>query len=215
MHPVKKENLYENKAHGSLLFPFQHYEMFTDSCSIFVPCHWHDETEISLCAEGQAELLLDGVKHLLTPDDLFFINSRQLHQYTCLTRRLAYYTYVFPLGSLEFRSEDLTQTSLIGPLQSRELCFPTKLSPQHPAYSAVRRLFEQIIQVNETQSEGFQLLTKAYLYEIIGLLAANNLFTGRSIPLKDMDTCKKILLYIKDHYQERITVSMISSYLCM
>ena len=57
---MAKNNLYENRLHGDLLFPFQHYTMTTTTCNIFVPYHWHKEIEIILLTKGEVELLLDG-----------------------------------------------------------------------------------------------------------------------------------------------------------
>ena len=76
---MTKENLYEKKLHGDLLFPFQHYTMVTDSCNIFVPYHWHKEIEIILVMEGEVELLLDGNKQLLKKGDIIFVNPETVH----------------------------------------------------------------------------------------------------------------------------------------
>lgn len=185
---MTKENLYEKKLHGDLLFPFQHYTMVTDSCNIFVPYHWHKEIEIILVMEGEVELLLDGNKQLLKKGDIIFVNSGQLHQYTSLTRRLVYYAYVFPMDSLKFEDEDITQTTIIEPLCQQELCFPTVLPRTSSCYERVHQLIRSIICSNEKQEESFQLLTKAYLYEMIGLLSQNGLLTRQLNPSRELTT---------------------------
>jgi len=212
---LTREKLYENTTRGDLLFPFQHYEMTTDNCNIFVPYHWHDETEIILVMEGQVALLLDGVNYLLDEGDIAFINAKQLHQFTSLTSKLVYYAYVFPMGSLQFSKEDITQTSILEPLFRQELCFPPTLSQTAACYASVRDLIRQIISSNERHEESYQLLTKAYLYEIIGLLSQNNLLTRKLRPSRELDTCRRILLYIQEHYAEPISIRSISAYLCM
>ena len=212
---MTKENLYEKKLHGDLLFPFQHYTMVTDSCNIFVPYHWHKEIEIILVMEGEVELLLDGNKQLLKKGDIIFVNSGQLHQYTSLTKRLIYYAYVFPMDFLKFEDEDITQTTIIEPLCQQELCFPTVLPRTSSCYERVHQLIRSIICSNEKQEESFQLLTKAYLYEMIGLLSQNGLLTRQLNPSRELTTYRKILLYIQEHYQDRITVADISDHLCM
>ncbi len=210
-----KENLYEDAVRGDLLFPFQHYEMTTDNCGIFVPYHWHEETEIILVMEGQVALLLDGNHYLLKEGDIAFINSRQLHQFTSQTPRLVYYAYVFPVDSLLFAKEDITQTSILDPLSGRELCFPPVMNDNAACYASVRDLIRKIILSNERQEESYQLLTKAYLYEIIGLLSQNGLLARKPGSSRELDTCRKIILYIKEHYAEPVSVSCISASLCM
>lgn len=212
---MPNENLYENRLHGDLLFPFQHYTMVTDTCNIFVPYHWHEEIEIILVMEGQVELLLDGSKQIFSAGDIIFVNSRQLHQYTSLTDRLVYYAYVFPMDSLKFQDEDITQTSIIEPLSRQELCFPMTISHSSSCYEKIHSLIQAIIHTNEKQEECFQLLTKAYLYEVIGLLSRNGLLTRQLKPSKELDTYRRILLYLQEHYHEKIAVADISGHLCM
>lgn len=210
-----KETLHENRLHRNVLFPFEHYDMFTSTRSIFVPYHWHEEIEIILVTRGKVELLLDGKKLLLIPGDIVFVNSGQLHQYTSLEEITAYNAYIFPLSGLKFGHEDITQTTVIGPVCSGKLCFPTRLPREHAVYPSIRNLIEKIIEVNNKQSSSFPLLTKAYLYEIIALLYENKLLTRQVTVPKDTDTCRQILSYIQEHYQEKIAVPDIAKCMCM
>ena len=158
-----KENLYENRLRGNILFPFQHYDMYTNTGNIFVAYHWHEDVEIILVTRGKVELLIDGRKLLLLPGDIVFVNSGQLHQYTSLEEITAYNAYVFPLSLLKFDHEDITQTALMEPICNGQLCFPTQLSKDHEIYPLIRSLIEKIILVNNRQNPGYPLLTKAYL----------------------------------------------------
>lgn len=209
------DSLHENRLHGSLTFPFQHYTMAAEPDRIFVPCHWHDETEIVLMKHGQVELLLDGNKHVLSAGDIAFINSQQLHQYSSITSTALYYAYVFPLDALRFQRDDVTMSSLITPLCSHELGFPAILSPESPCFQEVSSLIQKIIFSSEKKEEYYQLCTKAYLYEIICLLARNGLLRQYPSTFRQSDMCRQILLYIQKHYSRRITVADISKELGM
>lgn len=210
-----REHLHENRIHRNVLFPFEYYDMYTNSGSIFVHYHWHEEIEIILVTQGKVELLLDGQKLLLLPGDIVFVNSGQLHQYTSLEEITAYHAYVFPLSALKFAHEDITQTTVINPLCHGKLCFPMQISKEHDVYPVIRPLIEKIFAVNNRQSTGYSLLTKACLYEIIALLYENKLLTKQVSVPKDTDTCRQILSYIQEHYQEKITVPEIAKCMCM
>lgn len=212
---MPSDSLHENRIHGKLTFPFQHYTMTTAAEQIFVPCHWHDETEIVLMKQGKVELLLDGEKFLLSKGDIAFINSQQLHQYSSITSAAFYYAYVFPLDSLCFQNDDITMSSLIAPLCSHELGFPTPLTEKTVCYKEVSSLIQKIISSCEKQEDCYQLLCKAYLYEIICLLSRNGLLRQHFSTFKQSDMCRQILSYIREHYHERITVAEISKNLCM
>ena len=210
-----KENLYENRLRGNVLFPFQHYDMYTSTANIFVAYHWHDEAEIILVTRGQLELLLEGHKMILTSGDIVFINSGQLHQYTSLTEVTAYNAYVFPPSALQFEQEDITQTTIIAPICNGNLCFPTLLPKEHKLYPIIRSLIEKILDVNDRQTGNYPLLTKAYLYEIIAHLYEHKLLTRQIAIPKATDTCRQILSYIQTHYQDKIAVPDIARCMCM
>ncbi len=209
------DSLHENRLHGSLAFPFQHYTMATAPDRIFVPCHWHDEAEIILMKQGQVELLLDGSRHILSAGDIAFVNSQQLHQYSSISSAVLYYAYVFSLDALRFLNDDITMSSLISPLCSHELDFPAILPRECSCFREIYSLIGKIIFSSEKKEEYYQLSTKAYLYEIICLLARNGLLRQHSSTNKQSDMCRRILLYIQQHYHERITVAEISKDLCM
>lgn len=209
------DSLHENRLHGSLTFPFQHYTMATAPDRIFVPCHWHDETEIVLMKQGQVELLLDGNRHILSAGDIAFINSQQLHQYSSISSAVLYYAYVFSLDALRFQNDDVTMSSLIAPLCSHELGFPAILPPECSCFHEVYSLIGKIIFSSEKKEEYYQLSAKAYLYEIICQLARNGLLRQQSTTYKQSDLCRRVLLYIQGHYNERITIAEISRNLCM
>ncbi len=189
------DSLHENRLHGSLAFPFQHYTMATAPDRIFVPCHWHDETEIILMKQGQVELLLDGSRHILSAGDIAFVNSQQLHQYSSISSAVLYYAYVFSLDALRFLNDDITMSSLISPLCSHELDFPAVLPRECPCFREVYSLIGKII--------------------FSSLLARNGLLRQHSSTNKQSDMCRRILLYIQEHYSERISVAEISKNLCM
>ena len=111
-----KEALREDLERGTKLFPFQHYRTQDLNGKIFISYHWHTETEIIYCLSGQIDLLLDGREYSVQAGDICFANSGPLHQITSHTPGTIYYSYVFPLSSLDFLLCDDSQNLFLTPL---------------------------------------------------------------------------------------------------
>ncbi|NLL79007.1 MAG: AraC family transcriptional regulator [Clostridiales bacterium] len=202
-----KSKLRENLQRGTKLFPFQHYRCQDSNGHIFIPYHWHPETEIIYCMTGCIQLLLDGVEYTLKPGDICFANSGQLHQITSDTVGTIYYSYVFPLNSLDFLLSDDSQNLCLDPLKKNRR-FPEQLPKTCSCYRQIRAEILEIISINEKQFTGFQLQTKAALYKIISHLYRENLFLSRNTketPLSSKsEDIRSLLIYLQDHFSEKI-----------
>lgn len=202
-----KEALREDLERGTKLFPFQHYRTQDLNGKIFISYHWHTETEIIYCLSGQIDLLLDGREYSVQAGDICFANSGQLHQITSHTPGTIYYSYVFPLSSLDFLLCDDSQNLFLTPLHKNRR-FPERLEKSSPAYAPVQKEILEIITCNEEKTPGFQLQTKAALYKMIVCLYQEGLFvpgTTKETPLSSKsEEIRSLLLYLQEHYKETI-----------
>lgn len=198
----------ETVLRGTSLFPFQHYHMSNAAGDLFVPYHWHSETEIIYMLEGSLTLSVGGQDDLLSPGDICFINSGEPHQFASSDPAARYYAYVFPLESLYFQQEDSSQTQFLTPLGLKRL-FPRRLPADSPVNAALASHILEIIRINETKETAYELGTKAELYHIISLLVREHLF----LELADKKEAashsrsrdvRTLLLYIQNHYGEKI-----------
>lgn len=226
----KNKNLRETRLRGNAAFPFELYEMRTALTPIFVDYHWQEDMEILRVESGAVELLLDGKEYCLHAEDIAFINPGQLHRLKGLTPDTAYYAYVFPLEALLFEQEDSAQLKLLRPLINGSAGFPTiptdagfsknrmptdtgfsqGMMPTDTDFSQeILHKIDAVISLNKCRPLGYELLTKAYLLEIIALFGGKGCFV-ECHPPKLSDICKEILLYIQNNYAEKISVRDIS-----
>lgn len=197
--------LQESWMRGSVDFPFQMYDMRTEGELITVPCHWHEEVEIVRMEAGGLAVRVDEEEALLYPGDVAFVNAGQLHQMKAVSRDTRYHAYVFPLMALLFEREDLAQINLLRPLLENRLGFPLLLSGEGVLASQVRRRMDDIIAWDQSRPVGYEILIKAGLLEIICILAGQNCLVEYHTR-RESDVCKDILLYIQEHYREKIAV---------
>lgn len=202
------EDLRETRLRGNVSFPFELYEMKTDGALIYVDCHWQDEMEILRVEQGGVALLVDGTETLLHAGDIAFIDPGQVHQMEGLTQDTMYYAYVFPIRALLFEQEDLAQVKLLRPLLDNQIGFPTVL-PKGILHDRIRDKIDAIIEWNQSRPVGYEILTKAGLLEIICMLGQQNCFIQYHFT-RQSDVCKAILLYIQEHYREKITIADIA-----
>lgn len=199
------EDFRETRLRGNVDFPFELYEMKTEGALIYVDCHWQEEVEILRVEEGGLALLVDGTETLLYSGDIAFVNPGQMHQMKGLTKDTMYYAYVFPVEALLFEKEDLAQAKLLRPLLENQIGFPVVLSDREALAHRIRDKVDAIIAWNKSRPVGYEILTKAGLLEIICILGQQDCFIEYH-STRQNDVCKEILLYIQDHYREKIAI---------
>ncbi len=55
---MKKQQLLENKQHGTPAFPFECFRTQTDTTDFFIPLHWHKKTELMQVHHGTCLLTI-------------------------------------------------------------------------------------------------------------------------------------------------------------
>lgn len=203
------EDFHEKRLRGNVDFPFELYEMKTEGQLIYVDCHWQDEVEILRVEDGSLALLIDGMEVQLYSGDVAFINPGQMHQMKGLTQDTMYYAYVFPMKALLFEQEDLAQIKLLRPILENQVGFPIMLPHRGALTDRVREIIDAIIACNKSRPVGYEILTKAGLLEIICILRQQDCFIQYH-STRQNDVCKEILLYIQNHYKEKIAISDIA-----
>lgn len=191
----------ENLRRGSEAYPIVLYEMPHGDTVLSAAMHWQDDVEVLSIDRGMVELTLDGSQTILRAGEAAWINPGQLHGFQALGADAHCEIFIFPLQHLLFQAEDHDQQGILRPLAEGDLGFPLHLPETGPA----RQLQQQIIALQKERPPAYEMLTKALLIQLIAHLAQAEALVPLQ-PAKHDDTCKQILLYIQQHYAEKITV---------
>lgn len=197
----------ETRLRGNVDFPFELYEMRSEGSLICVDCHWQEEVELLRVERGGLNLSVDGTQQQLYPGDIAFVNPGQMHQMKGMTRDTMYYAYVFPMKALLFEQEDLAQVKILRPLLENQMGFPTVL--RGALAGGIRDRVDAVIAWNRNRPVGYEILTKAGLLEMICILGQQDCFIEYHANRQN-DVCKEILLYIQNHYREKISIPEIA-----
>lgn len=195
----------ENRLHGSSAYPIVLYEMPHGDTPLSAAMHWQDDVEVLSVCRGQVTLTLDGTQWILDAGDAVWINPGQIHGFDAVGEDARCEVFIFPVQHLLFAWEDHDQQRFLRPLAEGRLGFPMRL----PKNSAAWQWQNQIIFLQKERPAAYEMTTKALLVQLIGWLVQQEALIPLQ-PDRHDDVCKQILLYIRQHYMEKITVPMIA-----
>ena len=230
--------LKENKPHGTKDDPFSIYHIANAKRSFQIPIHWHDEFEIIYVKSGFLTVSISGENYIGKPGDAFVVSPGNLHFMGSQTGNVDYFTFLFPLKYISFRTDDILDDKLLEPLNSGHLVISPEIE------DTVKEQCEQLVEIygakkEESQSKiTAQIKTKIILLQFIlelwkkGFIVENDTsgkntvekemvsyiqqnFTGK-ILLKEFGeqfhlSEKYISRYFKEHFH--ITISQYVTYL--
>ena len=195
--------LKENKPHGTKDDPFSTYHIENRGQSFQIPVHWHDELEIIYVKSGFLTVNISGENYIGKPGDAFVVSPGNLHFMGSQTGTVDYFTFLFPLKYIAFRSDDMLDDKLIEPLNSGHLMISPEIK------DTVKEQCEQLAgvyaaEIDESESKiTGQIKKKIILLQFIhelwkkGFIVENDT-TGRNTVEKEM------ISYIQQNYTGKI-----------
>ena len=197
--------LKENKPHGTKDDPFSTYHIENAGRSFQIPVHWHDEFEIIYVRSGFLAVSISGESYIGKTGDAFVVSPGNLHLMGSQTGTVDYYTFLFPLKYISFRTDDMLDEKLLEPLNSGHLMICPRVK------DTAKELCEQLIEIYEAkkgESESkitTQVRTKIILLQFIlemwkkGFVIENDT-SGRNTVEKEM------VSYIQQNFTGKISL---------
>ena len=195
--------LKENKPHGTKDDPFSTYHIENAGQSFQIPVHWHDELEIIYVKSGFLTVNISGENYIGKPGDAFVVSPGNLHFMGSQTGTVDYFTFLFPLKYIAFRTDDMLDDKLIEPLNSGHLMISPEIK------DTVKEQCEQLAgvyaaEIDKSESKiTSQIRKKIILLQFIhelwkkGFIVENDT-TGRNTVEKEM------VSYIQQNYMGKI-----------
>ena len=198
-------DLKENKPHGTKDDPFSMYHIWNNGRPFQIPVHWHDEFEIIYVKSGLLTVSISGESYIGKAGDAFVVSPGNLHLMGSQTGTVDYFTFLFPLKYISFRTDDMLDDKLLEPLNSGHLMINPRVK------DSAKELCEQLIDIymaenDETESKiTAQIKTKIILLQLIlemwkkGFVIENDT-SGRNIVEKEM------VSYIQQNFTGKISL---------
>ena len=195
--------LKENKPHGTKDDPFSTYHIENGGQSFQIPVHWHDELEIIYVKSGFLTVNISGENYIVKHGDAFVVSLGNLHFMGSQTGTVDYFTFLFPLKYIAFRSDDMLDDKLIEPLNSGHLMISPEIKDTvKEQCEQLARVYAAEIDKSESKITN-QIKKKIILLQFIhelwkkGYIVENDT-TGRNTVEKEM------VSYIQQNYTGKI-----------
>ncbi len=196
--------LKENRPHGTQYNPFSVYHIHNIKHSFQIPVHWHDELEIIYVKRGTLNVTIAGENYTGNEGEAFVVSQGSLHFMGSHTGDVDYYTFLFPLQFISFKTDDFYEQMIMSPLMNK------RLSICHEIGTYALDICEKLIDVcrqnlDDEQSVSVQIDTKIILMQFIqrmsecGFLIENET-SGRNNIEKEM------ISYIQQNFTDDISL---------
>ena len=198
----------EDAKHGEAFFPVQKYITWLSPAYPVVTTHWHNEAEMTLITQGHCLYQIDLVDYEVKEGDILFIPPLLLHSVSLDNEQeLLSETYVFHMNFLGGNSTNICSTRYLTPIMNQEISMPCLITPEHPAYTSLRKIIRQIHSLYDESIDGYELALKALLLQTVFLLLQYSEKKASSDNGTPSDKLKLVLDYIELHYAESIAIS--------
>lgn len=206
---LEKSKLRENTVHGDAMFPLNVYmnQQIADGRDLH--CHWHEEVEFIYIEAGEAIFNIDMETIKAKKGECILINSESIHSGYSIDKKKCYYqAVVFNLNFLSGELYDVCQSKFIDPLLKKSYKFPMLLTNSSSNNMKIIDQIKEVIDLYNKKDYGSEILIKAALLKIIGLIANNGELKGEIKSPKNykIELIKKILSYIQLNYSEKIYI---------
>lgn len=198
----------ENAKHGESFFPVQKYITRLAADYPVVTTHWHEEAELTLITKGNCFYQIDLIDYEVTEGDILFIPPLFLHSISQKNSEEFFSeTYVFHMNFLGGNSTDICSTRYLTPMMNQKFSMPCLITPEHPVYVSLKKIFNQITSLYDETVVGYELALKSLFLQVVFLLLQYSEKKTTFDTKASSDKLKSVLDYIELHYADAISIS--------
>ncbi|MBY0147762.1 AraC family transcriptional regulator [Neobacillus niacini] len=177
-----------------------------------IPLHWHDHMEWIFIKNGKARIQIDDVFVCLQKGEIAFVNSKQLHAAWMVDENTEIIAIVFNEAIVRNSGLDNTENLYFSPYLNQQLKLPNFIRKDEKHTSQIIASITNLVYEFEQKKTGYELLIKAELFRIFGLIFRNygylkQQYTNRYQKNYNLTA---LLDYLREHYHDEISVNVAS-----
>ncbi len=212
---------YRNESKEELLpdfspdFPYISSNCELDQClEGFIPWHWHREVELFYMESGSLEYYTPGGVLVFPAGSGGLINSNVLHMTKIREKQqpVAQLLQIFYPSLISGRQGSLIEQKYVSPIVTAPQLEAIPLYPHVPEHLPVLKALRGSFLISDLEY-GYEIRLRSALSDIwCGLLPlAAPLLRGKGTYAKAGDQIKTMMIYIHEHYGEKLTVAEIAA----
>lgn len=196
-------------------FPYIASQVYLDKFSgRLCPWHWHKTLELSYLESGMIEYHTPQKTILFPPGSGCLVNSNVLHMTKSCSEvhETVQFVHLFDYSLLAGESGSRIEQKYVLPLIDTPALDILPLYPDNPAHTDVLSLIRDAFFISETEF-GYEIKlreTLSKIWLILFEMAAPLLGEKKNFD-KTNDKIKQMMMYIHEHYTEKISVSQIAA----
>lgn len=207
----------ELKQHGNEQFPFLvSYQKLSEYESGSFMWHWHPEIEITYVQKGTMCYKVNHMVYHLKEGDIVFNNSGALHSGTMENQKdCAYIPVTFDSRLIYGFFQSTVNSKYVDPVIQDSMLPAICIDQSEPWHKPFREYLLRIINLDEKKPDFYELDITICLQSIWRLLLEHITYEPQASRENSLeyDRIKKILSYIEENYQNKITLNDIAGHI--
>lgn len=207
----------ELKQHGNEQFPFLvSYQKLSEYESGSFMWHWHPEIEITYVQKGTMCYKVNHTVYHLKEGDIVFNNSGALHSGTMENQKdCAYIPVTFDSRLIYGFFQSTVNSKYVDPVIQDSMLPAICIDQSEPWHKPFREYLLRIIDLDEKKPDFYELDITICLQSMWRLLLEHITYEPQASRENSLeyDRIKKILSYIEENYQNKITLNDIAGHI--
>lgn len=207
----------ELKQHGNEQFPFLvSYQKLSEYESGSFMWHWHPEIEITYVQKGTMCYKVNHMVYHLKEGDIVFNNSGALHSGTMENQKdCAYIPVTFDSRLIYGFFQSTVNSKYVDPVIQDSMLPAICIDQSEPWHKPFREYLLRIIDLDEKKPDFYELDITICLQSMWWLLLEHITYEPQASRENSLeyDRIKKILSYIEENYQNKITLNDIAGHI--
>ena len=207
----------ELKQHGNEQFPFLvSYQKLSEYESGSFMWHWHPEIEITYVQKGTMCYKVNHMVYHLKEGDIVFNNSGALHSGTMENQKdCAYIPVTFDSRLIYGFFQSTVNSKYVDPVIQDSMLPAICIDQSEPWHKPFREYLLRIIDLDEKKPDFYELDITICLQSMWRLLLEHITYEPQASRENSLeyDRIKKILSYIEENYQNKITLNDIARHI--
>lgn len=207
----------ELKQHGNEQFPFLvSYQKLSEYESGSFMWHWHPEIEITYVQKGTMCYKVNHMVYHLKEGDIVFNNSGALHSGTMENQKdCAYIPVTFDSRLIYGFFQSTVNSKYVDPVIQDSMLPAICIDQSEPWHKPFREYLLRIIDLDEKKPDFYELDITICLQSVWRLLLEHITYEPQASRENSLeyDRIKKILSYIEENYQNKITLNDIAGHI--
>lgn len=202
-----REDLRENRQHGSFLFHLSIYD--NDETYPDMPPHWHDEFELLYGIKGNAEVRVGEQVFIIEKGHVIIIPCTFIHSTNSFKKSFFFHAIVFDPDILASSPADSCKINYIDPIKEQRINYNLHIKGQMEWEKQIILHIDTLIRYYYQKPVGYEMGIKGALNNIFFQLLSNNAGVSKPDNKKnpELERLKNTILYIQNNYSNKITVA--------